>query len=410
MFLFLDIRLERVRTVSSVHPTPASAVEELPTPFSHIKGTSAIPFRGESMIDLSRDREDVETAPLQPEKIGQNEPLSALGITEEPHPAAPPTTAVRLPTPPEQHVIAPSLRTPQLSSPELATRVTNSPKPTRVTPPEIHGISGLLSSKPSSVFRTVTPVKLRSNVNNSTLTMAPVLVIPPHAVVSPVQTTKAATSSSVDELEEDLEEGEVRSNSPMASPVNEKSVQHIQVPLQSHAAASAEPAKKAPSLSDAVPPLSLYFKPNQTIPPIPQRIPKKRPLVLGEEGPVKKARPTLPSTSTSLPQIQTSIGSRSTTTGSSRPGMAERSSTQGPEGIPKPEPKSPVLPPNTPASSRSKSTEVAASTVKPAYEDTAIAASEPPSDYEGSLKQGLSPLITRELRRQDEVIYCYPCM
>lgn len=366
MPLFLDNRLERAQTVSSLQPTPASAVQELPPSSSHIQGTSATPFREKSVIDLSNDKEDVETAP-QSEMIGQNEPLSAPCTTE----AIPSIAVVRLPTPPEQCT---STTTPQLSSPEVATHETTSPKSGRVTPPLIaHGISGLLSSKPSSTIQTVTPLKPRSNADNSTLIMTPILGTAPTAVATPVQATKPA--------EEELEEGEVICDSPMASPVNERAVQKSQFPIQSHTAARAKSVKNVPSHPDPVPPLSLYIKPNQPILPIPKNIPKKRSLEGVVERPIKKARPVLPPSAMGLPKGQFSIASRSTTTTSSRTGTAERASTQGSEGIPKPEPKSPVLPPNAPTPSRSMSTGVAASTMKP---NAAATRSDPRSDMRGA--------------------------
>jgi len=191
--------------------------------------------------------------------------------------------------------------------------------------------------------------------------------------------------------------------------VNGNAVQNNQLLLQS--ATTAEPIKNAQqSHSDAVPPLSRYFKPNQTIPPIPKTIPKKRPSDTCEGPPIKKARPDLPQNAAGLPQIQTGSGSRSTTTASSRPGTAERALAQGSDGLPKPEPSSPILPPSTFAPSRSKSAEVAAGMVKPAYEDTAVTASDPPPEYVGSQRQELAPLVTKELRRQDEAIYCHPCI
>lgn len=368
MLLFLDHRLERAQTVSSLHPTPASAVQELPPPSSHIKGTSGTPFREKSVIDLSNDKEDVGTAP-QSEMIGQIEPLSAPCTTE----AIPSITVVRLPTPPEQCT---STTTPQLSSPEVATHEATSLKSGRVTPPVIaHGISGLLSSKPSSTIQTVTPLKPRSNVDNSTLIMTPILGTAPTAVVLPVQATKPT------EPEEELEEGEVKCDSPMASPLNERAVQKSKFPIQSHTAARAKPVKNVPPHPDPVPPLSLYFKPNQPIPPIPKNIPKKRSLEVVVERPIKKARPGLPPSAMGLPKRQFNIASRSTTTTSSRTGTTERASTHGSEGIPKREPKSPVLPLNAPAPSRSMSTGVAASTVKPG---AAVTWSDPRADMRGA--------------------------
>jgi len=398
MFLFLDNRLERAQTVSSLHPTPASAIEELPPSSSRITGFSAPPFREKSVIDLCGDREDVEVVLPQSEKIGQNSPLSALSTTEELRPAIPPATAARLPTPTAQRT---SAITPHLSSPEVSTHEATSAKSSRVTPPLVaHGISGLLSSTPSYTIRTVTPIKSRGNANNSTLTVTPVLSTLPTSVIPPVQATKPATNSTVDGSDEELEEGEVKSDGPLAPPMNEKAGQTAQLLIQSHTAARAGP----------IPPLSLYFKPNQPIPPIPKNIPKKRPSETVVEGPIKKARPDLPPGAMGLPKGQTSIRSRSTTTVSSRPGTAERDSTHGSEGILKAEPKSPVLPSNAQAPSTPISTEVAASKVKPAYEDTAVTASDPPPGYEGSQKHSLASLITRELRRQDEMIYCHPCM
>lgn len=335
--------------MSSLHPTPASAVQELPPP-TPLKGTSATPLREKSVIDLSNDREDVETVPPQSENIGQNDSLSALCTTKYPHPDIPPAAAVRLPTPPEQCT---STTTPQISSPEVSIRETTSPKSSRVTPPLItHGISGLLSSKPSSTIRTVTPLKPRGNVNNSTLTRTPIMGTLPTAVVLPVQATKPATSVYVVEPDEELEEGEVKCDSPLAAPMNGRTMQKCQLPIPSHAATGGESVKNVPSRPDPVPPPALYLKTNQPIPPIPKNIPKKRPLEVVVERPTKKARPALPPSDMGLPRRQVSTASRSTTAASSRPGTAERASTQGSEGIPKPEPKSPVLPPNAPAPSR----------------------------------------------------------
>ena len=391
----------------SLQPMPASAIEELPPSSSHIKETLATPSRAKSVIDLSGERQDAEIEPLQSEKLDQNEPSSALRITEEPQPVPCPTTAVRVPTPPEHGTTAPPVTTPQRSSPEVSTRATTSPKSNRVTSPlATHSSSGFLSSKPSSAIRTVTPVKPRSNGNNSTLVATSMLGTLPIAVVPPVQTTKPAAKSFVDEPEEELEEGEVKNDSPMTSPVNGKAMRSNRLPLQSHSAVRAEPAKNARPHSDSVPPLSLYFKPNQPIP----LVPKKRAFERGDEGPIKRVRPVLPPSTTGLPQRQTGMGSRSTTAASSRPGTVERSSTQGSEGIPKLEPRSPVLPLNTPAPSGSKPTEIAASVVKPHYEYTAVTASDPPPGYVSSQKEGLGSLITKELRKQDELIYCHPCM
>ena len=406
MFMFFNIRLERARILLSLRSTPASAITELPQSPSHMNEISATPLREKSVIDLSGDKEDAQIEAPQSEKLDQNETSSALCTTEAPHPVPCPTTAIRRPTPPEHSTTVPPVTTPQHSSPEVSTRVTTSPKSSRVTsPPATHSISGFLSSKPSSTIRTVTPVKPRSNVNNSTLTMTPMPGTPPTAVVSPVQTTKPAAISVVDEPEEELEEGEVKIDKPMASPVNGKAVRNSQLSLQS--SVRAEPAKNAPPHSDSVPPLSLYLKPNQRIPLIPKKIPKKRPLETRDDGPIKRARPALPPNTTGLPQRQIGMGSRSTTAASSRPGTVERSSTQG---SPKLEPKSPVLPPNTPASSRSKSTEIAVSMAKPPYEDTAVTASDPPPGYVSSQKEELGSLITKELRRRDELIYCHPCV
>ena len=377
MLLFLDNCLERAQTVSSLHHTPASAVEELPLSSAHVKGTPATPFHEKMVIDLSDDREDAETARPQPELIGQNEPLSAPCTTE----AIPPTPAARLPTPPEQCT---SATTPHLSSPERPAHETTSPKSGRVTPPVAHGISGLLSSKPSSTIRTVTPLKPPSNVDNSTLTVTPVLGTPTTAVILPAQATKPATSLAVDEPEEELEEGEVKCGSPLASPVNERAVQKRQFPIQSHTTAGPESVKNVSSHPDPIPPLSLYFQSNKPIPPIPKNIPKKRPLEGVVERQVKKARPAPPPSAMGLPKRQISIASQSTTAASSRPGTAERASTQGSEGTPKPEPKSPVLPSNPPTQSRSVSTAVAASTVKPAHGDTAMTGSDPRPDMRGA--------------------------
>ena len=404
IFLFLDIRLERARTTLSLQPTPAPAAEELPPPLSNMQEIPTTSLRKNLVIELPNDRSDAEIEPPQPEKLDQNEPSSALCITEEQHPVPCPTNAVRLLIPQEHSTgvppTAPPVTSSHGSSPEVPTRVTTSPKSSRVTSPlATLSISGFLSSTPSSAIRTVTPVKPRSNVNNSTLTMTPISGTMPTTVVSPVQATKPAAISFVDEPEEELEEGEVR---PVASPVNGKAVKNTQLLVR------AEPTKKAPPHSESVPPLSLYFKPNQPVPLIPKKIPKKRPFETGDEGPIKRARPVLPPSTTSLPQRQTGMGSRSTTVASSRPGTVERFCNQRPEGMPKREPKSPVLPPNT--SSRSKSTETAVSPVKLPYEDTAVTASDPPPGYVSSQKGELNSLITKELRRQDEFLYCYPCM
>jgi hypothetical protein len=407
---FLTFVLEQARRVSSIHSTPASVVEELPPP-SRIKEASAPLFQKKSVIDLYNDREDVEMATPRSERNSQSEPLSTPWTTEELHPAVLPPTAVRPPTPPEQPIIGPSVMSASLSSPEVASRLTSSPKSGRVISPLVaHGISGLLSSKPSSTIRTITPVMPRSKMNNLTLTRTPMLDTRLTTTTQLIQTAKPATSSSVDEPEEVLEEGEVQDDSPLASPVNKEPVQSDQLPLEAQVATRAEPVKNAPSQLEPVPPLSLYLKTSQPIPPVPKNIPKKRPLETMEEGPIKKARVVWPVKATRLPQGQSSIGSRSTTATSSRTGTAERASTQGPDGIPKPEPRSPILPSNSPTSSRSKSTEVAASTVKPAYADTAGTASDPPPEYVGSQKQELASLITRELRKQDKAIYCHQCM
>lgn len=412
MLLFLDIRLERARTNSSLHPNPAPAAEELPPPPSNIQEISTTSLRKNLVIELPNDGSDAEIEPPQPERLDRNEPSSALCVTEEQHPVPCPTNTVRLLMPPEHSTGTPSTAPPSApptappvtsshgSSPEVPTRVTTSPKSSRVTTPlATLSISGFLSSTPSSAIRTVTPVKPRSNVNNSTLTMTPISGTLSTTVVSPVQATKPAAISFVDEPEEELEEGEV---SPVASPVNGKAVGHTQLPVR------AEPTKNAPPHSESVPPLSLYFKPNQPVPLIPKKIPKKRPFETGDEGPIKRPRPVLPPSTTNLPQRQTGMASRSTTVASSRPGTVERSYNQRPQGMPKREPKSPVLPPNT--SSRSKSTETVVSLVKSPYEDTAVTASDPPSGYVSSQKEELKSLITKELRRQDEFIYCYPCM
>jgi hypothetical protein len=146
----------------------------------------------------------------------------------------------------------------------------------------------------------------------------------------------------VDEPEEELEEGEVKSDSPLASSCEREG--GAKKPISNSIARCREGriSQECTVSFGPSPAIVALLKPSKPMPPIPKTIPKKRPLEVVVERPIKKARPVLPPSALGLPKDKSVLYHDRQLLHHSRPGTVEKASTQGSEGIPKPEPKSPV--------------------------------------------------------------------